>query len=226
MELVFLISAAVGVTVLLVQFALTLMGLGGHGVDVDAPHDFGAGAGHDFGGDVHGDTSGGDHGDGDASHDTAHEAPSVTHHDATWLFQVISFRTLVAALALFGLAGLAMRAAGFSPAIVLLVAVAAGVAAMYGVYWLMRLLYTIRAEGTAHIQRALGLPATVYLTIPGERTGTGKIQINLQNRTMEYLARTSGPAIATGTKVEVVDILTGDTVEVWPLESIERDSHA
>ena len=54
------------------------------------------------------------------------------------------------------------------------------------------------AEGTVRINRALGAEATVYLRIPGNRQGAGKIQINLQNRTMEYLAVTLGDAIPTG----------------------------
>jgi hypothetical protein len=74
----------------------------------------------------------------------------------------------------------------------------------------------LRAEGTARIGRALGSPATVYLRIPANRSGAGKIQLNLQNRTMEYEAVTSGDEIPTGAKVTVVGIVASDTVEVRP----------
>jgi len=47
MQGIFIFCAAAGGTVLVVQFLLALVGLGGHVFDVDVPHDIG----HDFGGD-------------------------------------------------------------------------------------------------------------------------------------------------------------------------------
>jgi len=99
---------------------------------------------------------------------------------------------------------------------------AAGAGALYGMYWLMRGLYSLKAEGTVRIQRSLGLPATVYLRIPGHESGMGKIQINLQNRTMEYSAVTSGDAIPTGATVVVVGIVGPDTLSVQPFVQSER----
>ena len=52
MTSVFIVCAALGGTVLVIQFLLGLVGLGGHMFDVDVPQDVG---GHDFGGDFHGD---------------------------------------------------------------------------------------------------------------------------------------------------------------------------
>ena len=72
---------------------------------------------------------------------------------------------------------------------------AAGAAAMAAVYWMMRGPVELRADGTVRIQRALGQHGNVYLRIPANRSGSGKIQFNLQNRTMEYLAVTAGPEL-------------------------------
>ena len=77
----------------------------------------------------------------------------------------------------------------------LLVSLAAGAAAMFAVYWMMRGLQALQAEGTVRIQRAVGQHGNVYLRVPANRSGSGKIQFNLQNRTMEYLAVTSGPEL-------------------------------
>jgi hypothetical protein len=60
----------------------------------------------------------------------------------------------------------------------------------------------------------VGQHGSVYLRIPGNNSGNGKIQINLQNRTMDYLAVTSGPELPTGTKVVVVGIVNPTTLEV------------
>ena len=80
--------------------------------------------------------------------------------------QALSFRTIVAALAFFGLAGLAAQSAEASTPMTLGIALAAGLAAMYAVYGMMQLMYSLRAEGTVHIQRAVGREGTVYLRIP------------------------------------------------------------
>jgi len=206
----FVVCAAVGATVLVLQFLLGVIGLGGEALGVDTPHDFGHdvdGGDHDLAGDdVHGDI------DGDGSHASAQH--DSAHHGSTSLFRVLSLRTVVAALAFFGLAGLAAQSAEYPPWQALLIAVGAGLAAMYGVYWLLCAAKSLRAEGTARIQRAMGKEATVYLRIPGHQKGNGKIQINLQNRTMEYLATTTGDAIPSGAKVVVVGVLGSDTVQV------------
>ena len=194
MTAVFIVCAATGGTVLIVQFLLALVGLGGEALDIDVDAD----VGHDMGGDFHGDA-------GDAVD---------AHHGTTWLFGVLSFRTVVAALAFFGLGGLAAQSTGAAAPTTLLVAAAAGAAAMVAVYWMMRGLHELRAEGTVRLHRAVDRHGTVYLRVPGDNAGTGKIQLNLQNRTVECLAVTSGPELSTGTKVVVLRLVNPTTVEV------------
>jgi len=199
---VFVVCAAIGGTILVFQFVLTMIGLGGEAFDLDVP-DGDVDVDLDFDADV----------DAPSDADLGHDA----HVGSSWLFGVISFRSIVAALAFFGLAGLTAQSAELSPVKTLLVAVAAGAAAMYGVYWMMRGLKSLRSEGTPRIQRAVGRHATVYVTIPGEQSGAGKIQMNVQSRTMEYLAMTSGEKLAPGSKVVVVGLITPTTVEVEPV---------
>jgi len=175
---IFLICAAVGGTVLVLQFLLLLIGLGGEALNIDVPHDIG----HHFGGDFHGDV-GGDIGHdlgGDVHAGAAHDVHHGDHHVAsTWLFGVISFRTVVAALAFFGLGGLGAEAAGMEESGQLLTGGVAGLAAMYGVYALILSIGKLKAEGTARIEHAVGKHGTVYTTIPADESGSGKIQINL-----------------------------------------------
>lgn len=194
MTTVFVICAAIGGTVLVFQFVLTMIGLGGEAIDIDLP---GADADVDL--------------DFDANVDLDHG-----HVGSSWLFGVISFRTIIAAMAFFGLAGLGAQSVEASLPMQLVVAIAAGAAAMYGVYWLMRGLKSLSSEGTPRIQRTVGRHATVYVTIPGGESGAGKIQINLQNQTMEYLAMTSGEKLPPGSKVVVTDVITPTTVGVEP----------
>lgn len=234
MTFVFLLCAVIGGTMLFCQLVLTLLGLAGHGMDFDTSSDVSHGFGGDFhadaGPDFHGDASVGDHTDASGVHHHASAGETEQGHgqghlNTAWLFSVISFRTVVAAMTFFGLAGLAAQSAGAAPPTVLVVALAAGGAAMYGVYWMMQTLYRVRTEGTVRIERAIGRQATVYLTIPGHHAGAGKIHVNLQNRIMEYRAMTSGDAIPTGAKVVVVNVVAADTLEVQPALEPERIEH-
>jgi hypothetical protein len=198
--MLFTICAVIGVTVMLCQFALTLLGI----TDID---DFDVPEVH-----VDADVAAFD-GHVDAAHGAG--AHHGHHHGPNWLFGVISFRTVVAALAFFGLAGKAAQSAGLRPDwLPLLIALAAGWTAMYAVHWIMRTLFRMRSEGTARIEYSVGKTGNVYLRIPGNRSGTGKISLNLQNRTMEYLAVTAGEAIPTGANIVVVGVVGPDTVEV------------
>ena len=63
---------------------------------------------------------------------------------------------------------------------------------------------------------ATGSTGTVYLAIPGERKGAGKVLLTLQNRTVEYQAVTSRGALPTGAPILVVDVVGPDTVDVVP----------
>jgi hypothetical protein len=206
MDLFFGICAALGGTVLVCQFVMTLLGLAE--LDVDLPDD----GGHAFG----------DHGGGhdvghDAGHGHGHDSHDHAHHGANWLFSIVTFRTLTAALTFFGLTGLAMRSLEVgqaTPSIAVLVALAAGGAAMYGVHWLLTAISRLRSEGTVRIDHAVGHGGEVYLRIPANRSGVGKVTITQQNRTVEYQAMTPHEALPTGAKIVVIGIVGPDTVEV------------
>ena len=209
MSTVFLFCAIIGGTILVCQLILTLTGLGGHDVGGhDGVGDVAHGAGHDL---VH-DTHAG-HG-----HDVQGEG-QTEQHLSTWLFGVITFRTLVAAVTFFGLSGMAAREASLHVVNQLLIALASGVGAMLLVHWLMTLLYRLGEDDTVRISRAVGREGTVYLSIPGERVGAGKIQLSLQGRIMEYGAMTANHAeLPAGARVVVVGVVGGSMLEVAPVE--------
>jgi hypothetical protein len=139
---------------------------------------------------------------------------------------MLSLRTVVAGLTFFGLGGLASNASGAHPLGSLSIAAVSGFAALYLVGWAMRTLMRLRADGTVHIENAVGQTAVVYLTIPGHRAGKGKITVTLQNRTMEYEAETEHDTLPTDTLVHVVAVAGPDTVEVAPAPEPARTSHA
>ena len=247
MTWIFLVCAVAGGTMLVCQAIMALVGLGGHLMDFDAggnvDHDL-SGDFHDLSGDFHGgDVHGGDlhadsgglhdggggdaeHGEGAAHHDGSAHHETGDHGASTWLFQMISLRTLVAALTFFGLAGMAAQSSGASAPKVLAVALAAGFGAMYSVFWIMQSLTRLSADGTVHIQRAIGREAKVYLPIPGHGAGAGKVFVSLQGRSMEYPATTSGDPLSAGARVVIVNVVGQNTLEVQPALDPERTAHA
>jgi len=206
METVYLGCAILGGTILVCQFVMTLVGLGDHH-DIGGDHDIAHDIGHDG-----------------AGHEHAHEGAHA--HDSSWFVGILTFRTIVAALTFFGLAGKFGTASNFEPPATLAMAAAAGVAAMFLVAWMMRALHRLRAEGTVRIDRAVGATGTVYLTVPANKSGAGKVTLTLQERTMEYEAVTSEQnELPTGTKVVAVAVLGPGTIEVAPVVSAERVTH-
>ncbi|QDU18664.1 hypothetical protein [Urbifossiella limnaea] len=149
-----------------------------------------------------------------ADHDTDHDTGADHDHDGNSFFGMLSVRTAAAALTFFGLGGLTARYYGADEALATVVAAAAAVAAFYAVAFLVRSLSGLKADGTARIERAVGRTGSVYLRVPGTRSGHGKVQVAVQNRTVEYQAVTAGPDLPTGAPVRVVAVLTADTVEV------------
>ncbi len=203
LKLVYSLCAVLGGTLLLCQVLLGLLGLGNHH-DVDT----GGEPIHDLGGHDH---HAGDHGE----HDT----------QSSWFVGLLTFRTVVAALVFFGLAGRAAAAADLPPGATLAVALAAGAAALFGVAWMMQALYRLRADGTVRIERAVGRTGTVYLSVPGNKAGLGKVLLNVQNRTVEYQALTPHQALPAGSPVVVLAVVNADTVEVTLANPTERTSH-
>jgi len=214
MDTLFTLTALIGGTVLVFQFVLMLLGLGGDG-------DLAGADGADLSGGV--DAGGIDAGGFDAGTDVAADSPAwheaadadLGHPEAPWFYEVLSLRTLSAAVTFFGLAGKTSLAYAQPPMQAFVIATLAGLVAMYIVYWLFKQVYKLQQSGTENIRNAVGLAATVYVPIPAKRGGAGKVTFRLQNRLVEYLAVTEEEErLKTGEKVVVAGIVNSDTVRV------------
>lgn len=208
MTTLYMLFAVIGGTVLVCQFVLTLVGIGG---DADFADDL-SDVPHDVAGDAHA----GQH--GDVQHDA--------HHSTNWLFGIITFRTVIAAITFFGLTGLGATKSDMQAFPAFLLAVGAGAAAMFGVHWIMLQLQKLQDDGTVRIGRAVGKKGVVYLSVPANKSGAGKVHLNLQNRTVEYLAMTAEERIPTGAHVVVTEILGPDTVAVAVVRETETPNRS
>ena len=96
-----------------------------------------------------------------------------------------------------------------SKALLIIIATLVGIALVAIVMYLFRLLAKMQASGNIDVNTmAVGCTGRVYLTIPGERKGEGKVQITIGGAVREYNAVTeSETPLKTGTPIRVVDAL-------------------
>ncbi|MEO7997534.1 MAG: hypothetical protein ABI852_08820 [Gemmatimonadaceae bacterium] len=163
---------------------------------------------------------GGDH--HDASHDANGHHAGELHDGAGDGLQLISVRALSAAVAFFGIGALGATSLHWPAVPAIIVGVALGTIAMFGVALTMRSMLKFEHDGSINVQRAVGESATVYIPVPAAMGGAGKVTLTLQGRTVEYEAVTSeGVSLPTGMAVIIVEVRDNDVVEVVPLPSID-----
>ena len=103
----------------------------------------------------------------------------------------------------------------------LLIATLVGAALVALVMLLFKWLTGMQESGNINVYKsAVDCQGTVYLTIPGERAGEGKVQITINNAVREYAALTDGPTLKTGTRIRVVEVISATTLLVEELNSI------
>lgn len=152
----------------------------------------------------------GSHGTDVDTHVESHEHLGTTN----WFLGMLTFRSIAAAITFFGLGGLTARYYQATEVSSFIVALLSGYAALYAVAFLMKSMYKLKADGSVRMERAVGELGRVYLTIPANKRGSGKVTLSLQNRTVECQAITAESEITTGTTVKVVAIHGPNLIEV------------
>lgn len=134
---------------------------------------------------------------------------------------LLTFRNFVNFLLGFGWSAILLRESIGSTPLLIVVSVIVGVILVTLVMLLFKWLSGMQEAGNINVfKSAVGCEGKVYLAIPGERSGSGKVQITINGAVREYEAVTDGPALATGTSVRVVEVISADTMLVEPIESI------
>ena len=180
---------------LIVQTVLMLIGIGSESVgedgvlfgdaDVDADADFD-----------------GDYFDGDVD---------VTGMDALRLFTV---RGIIAFLVVFGWVGYGMENSGVKLWITMLVSTVGGFMMMAVLAFFVRPVMKLKNDGNLDNRNALGVSGKVYLTVPANRKGEGKVNVMLQGSFVERDAVTDeNEDIPTGCEVVVTGV-SGQTTLV------------
>ena len=103
----------------------------------------------------------------------------------------------------------------------ILIAVATGTAALFAVAFTMRGIAKLQNSGNIVKSKLVGATATVYVSIPENRSGRGKITLTAQGRYMEIDAVTDGGRIPVDTVVEICEY-SDDFAVVRPKNGTEE----
>lgn len=158
--------------------------------------------------------------DHDAPHDLA------GHGGASEGLHLFSVRSLSAGIAFFGLGGIAGMRLGLAGAFSVIPGALLGVVAAFVMALLLRGMRQFESDRSFQLSAAVGQSGDVYLGIPAQRQGVGKIHINVQERLMELDAMTPDGEIPTGSRVLVIDTVAPATVIVVTQPRILEEGNA
>jgi hypothetical protein len=129
-------------------------------------------------------------------------------------FQFLTLKNFIAFFTIFGWTGIACYNAGISNGVSVLISMVAGFIMMTIMASLFYFMGKLTDSGTLNINNAIGKTCSVYLTIPANRNGLGKVQIQVQGyQTLDAMTDHDEP-IKTGAIVEVKSILNNEILLV------------
>lgn len=133
--------------------------------------------------------------------------------------KLLSIRTVTAGIAFFGLAGMAGLKGGLGAGVTFAVASVCGLTALILVYSLYKFISSFRYNGAVNSSSLPGSEGNVYVRIPPKRSGSGKVIVNHQGRSMEYDALSDEEnELASGLPIVVKKVLSSTQVLVAPTD--------
>jgi len=137
-----------------------------------------------------------------------------TDGDSVGVSHFFSVRNLVNFLLGAGWGGVCFHNTISSKALLAFIAVLCGIIFVLIFFFLVKILLKLSKDNTFRLEETLDKIADVYLSIPENKSGKGKIQISVRGSFHELDAITTGEKIPTGAKVRVVKIIDNQSVLV------------
>ena len=129
-------------------------------------------------------------------------------------FQLFTFRNFINFLLGFGWSIISFEKAIENQFVLILVSAVIGVLLVMAVMAIFRFMSRMEQSGTINMANAVGCKGNVYLKIPGEKRGEGKVQISIQGAIREFDALTVGEELETGAPIRVVEVINDNTLLV------------
>ncbi len=143
------------------------------------------------------------------------EGDDVSGHDSDQAFSVLSVQSITAFLGGFGWVGLiAYRSLDMPTASAVALGAVGGVAFVWLLAWLFKIVWSLQSSGTMNIETALGSVGDVYTTVPRRGDGVGQVRVIIENRQRIYNAVSEGDALPTRERVRVVAVNDDNTLTV------------
>jgi len=158
--------------------------------------------------------------DGDADFDISTDAGDAGGgYSLDADFTLFSVRSIIAFFTFFGWTGVLVLGKGVKTWIALSAASLSGLVAMFIVGYMMYLFSKLTQEGNINIKNAINNTGEVYLTVPANKKGFGKIHLKIQGAFRELDAVTNGDALPTGASVRIVEVLEDNLLLVEPMRN-------
>jgi hypothetical protein len=130
-------------------------------------------------------------------------------------FQFFTLKNLIAFFAIFSWTGLACIDAGLSKSATIGISVSSGLAMMVIMASIFYFAHKLTQSGTLKLSNAIGSEGETYLTIPANKGGYGKVQINIQGALRDLDALTDDAEdIPTGSIIKVVEVSSNNILTV------------
>lgn len=128
---------------------------------------------------------------------------------------LITVRGMVAFFAVGGWTGIVVLSYGAQSAVAIIISFIAGLIALFVVAWLFKLAMKLQDSGNLNTENAIGKNARVYIPIPSNKAGYGKVTLVVQDRYIELDAMTTESRdLKTGEIVKVIELIDNQTVLV------------
>lgn len=132
-------------------------------------------------------------------------------------FQLFSLRNLVNFLLGAGWGGISFYNTIENKTVLIIVSAAIGVSFVAAFFLIIRQVQRFGEDNSFNIDNALNQTGTVYIPIPENKSGTGKVQVSVRGSVHELTAMTHHERIPTGTLIKVIKIENNNLVLVEKL---------
>ena len=122
-------------------------------------------------------------------------------------FQLFSLRNLINFLLGFSWSGISFYKAIPNHGFLILVAFIIGAAFVYLFFLVIQQLQKLAEDNSFNIMDTVGKTGTVYLKIPAQKQGKGKVQVSVKGTTHELNAICETDEIPSGTMIRVLEVL-------------------
>ena len=134
---------------------------------------------------------------------------------------LLTFRNFVNFCLGFGWTAVLLESQVASKGLLFTLAVFVGIGLVAVVMLLFKWISGMQESGNIDVfKSAVDCTGKVYLAIPAERKGEGKVQITINNSVREYNAVTDGPSLPTGADIRVVEAISAGTLLVEEVNSL------